>query len=105
MNNFRSWIIVVLLALLVVFVGYQTITQFSTNKKCQDMVLLTQVKMIEQQNITDRLMTDYESNAYENTTIERITEQQLIAAESQITALQVIANQNILIFNLMSACK
>jgi len=105
MDKVRSWLVVGFLALITVFLGYLAITQFSGNKECSDTVLLTKVKMIEQQKIFEPLMSNYIASAYEDTSIERIAEQQLIAEESQITALQVITTQNNLIYELLSACK
>jgi hypothetical protein len=59
--------------------------------------------LVEQQSsaITS-LMRDYESAAYNNPSVERITEQQLLAAEATIGALQIIALQNSQIIQLLA---
>lgn len=48
------------------------------------------------------LVDSYQADAYENPSLERITEQQLIAAEYQLTALQIMALQNDEIIQLLT---
>lgn len=47
-----------------------------------------------QDDLIADLLESYQADAYDNPSLERITEQQLIAAEYQLTALQLIALQN-----------
>ena len=53
-----------------------------------------QALVAQQASVISGLMEDYESAAYANPSVDRITEQQLLAAESTLAALQVIALQN-----------
>lgn len=53
-----------------------------------------------QRSIITSMMDHYETDAYNNPDIERIAEQQLIAAEYQLLLLQTIAQQNILMLEL-----
>jgi hypothetical protein len=55
-----------------------------------------------QSSVISSLMQDYETAAYNNPSVERITEQQLLAAESTIAALQIIALQNSQIIQLLA---
>lgn len=55
-----------------------------------------------QQTLIVGLIEDYEDAAYGNESIERITEQQLIATEFTLRALQIIAIQNSQILELLA---
>lgn len=50
------------------------------------------------------LFDEYEAAAYGDS-VDRISEQQLLAAEAQLAALQVISSQNDILMGLVFACR
>ena len=56
-----------------------------------------------QQEIVFDLMSAYESDAYANPSVERIAEQQLIASEYSLQALQILAIQNSQVVELLAS--
>jgi anti-sigma-K factor RskA len=56
-----------------------------------------------QQDVISDLVSEYEDLAYGNPDVDRIAEQQLLAAEHQMMALQVIALQNSQVIELLAA--
>ena len=56
----------------------------------------------DQTRVIASLMSDYEAAAYDNPSVERIAEQQLLATESTLAALQIIAVQNSQIIELLA---
>ena len=56
-----------------------------------------------QQATINNLFNDYQKDAYNNPKVTRITDQQLVAAEYTIQALQIIGNQNYDILQILSA--
>jgi hypothetical protein len=49
------------------------------------------------------MMSDYQGDVYDNPSIDRIAEQQLIAEEYQLAALQIFAIQNGQLIELLAA--
>lgn len=55
-----------------------------------------------QDELTSDLFASYQEDAYDNPSVERITEQQLIATEYQLLSLQILSRQNQAIVDLLS---
>lgn len=55
-----------------------------------------------QDDLISELISSYQQDAYDNPNLDRITEQQLIAAEYHLTALQLLALQNSEIIRLLA---
>jgi predicted metalloprotease len=101
-------IIVVLLALLLTVEIYQVVTSYQQTKLAEERasayqtrVTAAQLLVSNQQDIISGLMTDYQKDAY-GSSVDRIAEQQLIATEYNLTALQIIALQNSQIIELLA---
>ncbi|MDD5368133.1 MAG: hypothetical protein PHQ40_03530 [Anaerolineaceae bacterium] len=98
--------------LLIVLVGlttYQAITNFQQNQiaanraaSYQERVKAAQALADTQQTTILGLMDDYNKAAYKSSSVDRISEQQLIAAEYNLEALQVLAIQNSQVIQLLS---
>lgn len=56
----------------------------------------------DQDELISGLLYSYQQDAYDNPSLDRITEQQLIAAEYQLTAMQLLALQNSEIIQLLA---
>jgi len=84
---------------------FQTVRDFQEERHCTAVVENMQTTITAQKNIYGDLMKSYEKAAYGNSSVDRIAEQQLIATESQLAAMQVIASQNGLLIELASVCK
>lgn len=104
------WIIVVLLAGLLVAEVFQIITTFQQNAVARDRAATYEARVKEALDLVDRqrdliidLVSEYESVAYDNPSVDRIAEQQLLAAEYQLQGLQILAIQNSQIIELLSA--
>jgi hypothetical protein len=111
-KNYRSilWIIVGLLVALLVVEVFQIVTTFQQNAIARERAATYEERVKEAQDLVDRqrdlildLVSDYETAAYDNPNVDRITEQQLLAAEYQLQGLQIIAIQNSQIIELLSA--
>jgi hypothetical protein len=92
--------IAVLLALLLTVEVYQVVTTYQQNKLAEERASAYQARVEEAQQLVTKqqavilgLITDYEKDAY-GTNVDRISEQQLLATEYSLTALQIIALQN-----------
>ena len=103
-------IIAVLLGAVLVANLFSIVTTFQQNAVARERAASYEQRVQEAQALVDQqrsivlgLVTDYESAAYENPSIERIAEQQLLAAEHQLLALQILAVQNGQIIELISA--
>jgi len=90
----------VLLALLFTVEVYQVVTTYQQNKLAEERASAYQARVEEAQQLVTKqqavilgLITDYEKDAY-GTNVDRISEQQLLATEYSLTALQIIALQN-----------
>jgi len=100
-NRDRTWsvVAVILLALILALNIYNVVRTEITRKARAEALepILTQ-----QMRIADDLITSYQSDAYDNSQVERIAEQQLIATEYQLVALQLVAQQNVQIIGLLA---
>ncbi len=97
-----SVIIIGLLALILAATVYP-IVQDHLNKEEAQQRRATMVQVLAvQQSIVEELLSEYQAAAYDNPGVDRIAEQQLIATEHQLMALQVLMQQNILILELLS---
>jgi CHASE1-domain containing sensor protein len=103
LRSVRTLVVVltVLVALLLVLTAVQFAITFQQNSlaaaraSTHDERAEAARSLVEQQSrLISSLMSDYEKSAYDNPGIDRIAEQQLLAAESTLAALQVIAIQN-----------
>ncbi len=104
-RSVQSWMVVGLLFCLVLVQGMQAVRDFQADTRCKTVVENYQ-SVIDAQKITYQdLLKSYEKAAYQNSSVERIAEQQLLASESQLTALQVIASQNGILIEIASLCK
>ena len=103
-------------ALLVLILATQVFTILSTlqqNRVASKRAATYQARVETAQKVVDRqqdvifdLVTDYHASAYDSPdVIDRITEQQLLAAEYQLTALQIIAIQNSQILELLATAQ
>ncbi len=98
--------IVVLLVLILGILAFNTVeSELDRQAAAQARVDRTEAvaSAIQQQNeLVRNLLDNYQAAAYENSGIDRITEQQLIAEEYQLTALQVLALQNMQILQMLA---
>jgi len=104
------WIIVLLLAGVLAANVFSIVTTYQQNAIARERAETYQARVEEAQDLVNRqrdlileLVSDYEASAYDNPRIERISEQQLLAAEFQLLALQTLAIQNSQIIELLSA--
>ncbi len=95
-----SWILVALVASLALG-GFRVLSTYQQDRLsfARAASHLERVKAAEdlvsrQQSVITSLMDTYQKTAYGSATMDRISEQQLLAAESTLAALQVIALQN-----------
>lgn len=100
--------ITVLLALLLTVEVYQVVATYQQNKLVEERASAYQTRVEEAQELVSRqqtiimgLLSDYEETAY-GSNVDRIAEQQLIATEYTLTALQIIALQNSQIIELLA---
>lgn len=100
--------ITVLLALLLMVEVYQVVATYQQNKLAEERASAYQARVEEAQELVSRqqiiimgLLSDYEETAY-GSNVDRIAEQQLIATEYTLTALQIIALQNSQIIELLA---
>jgi flagellar basal body-associated protein FliL len=75
----------------------QRATEYQTRVKAAKEVLDSQ------RDIIFDIMTDYQGDVYDNPSIDRIAEQQLVAEEYQLIALQILAIQNGQVIELLAA--
>jgi ABC-type lipoprotein release transport system permease subunit len=104
------WIIVILLGAVLLTNVFSIITTFQQNAIARERATSYEERVQKAQALVDRqrdiildLVDDYESAAYDNPNVDRITEQQLYAAEYQLQALQILAIQNSQLIELISA--
>ena len=104
------WIIVVLLTLVLFTQVFQIVSSFQQTKisieraeSYQTRAVAAQKLVEDQRNLIIGLVIDYEDTAYNNPMIDRIAEQQLIAAEFQLLGLQTLAFQNSQIIELLAS--
>lgn len=106
----QRWVIVVLLALILIAQLFSIFNTYQRDQIQRERAATYEARVEEaqqvlevQRDVISDLLSDYESLAYDNPSIDRIAEQQLIAAEFQITALQAIAIQNTQVIELLAA--
>ncbi len=104
------WIIVILLGAVLLANVFSIITTFQQNTVARERAASYEERGQQAQALIDRqrdvildLVSDYGSAAYDNPSVDRIAEQQLLAAEYQLQALQILAIQNSQIIELISA--
>jgi Leucine-rich repeat (LRR) protein len=104
------WIIVILLVLSLASNEYSIVATYQQDWIAAERAATYQERVEEAQKIVDQqrdgiedLISDYETAVYDNPSADRIAEQQLIAAEFQIVALQTLAIQNNQVIELLSA--
>jgi hypothetical protein len=100
-NRSRPWsvVAVVLLTLILTLNVYNVIRDVTVRKARAEALAPI---LSEQMRIADNLITSYQSEAYGNSQVDRIAEQQLLATEHQLAALQLIARQNVQIIGLLA---
>jgi type II secretory pathway pseudopilin PulG len=101
--------IVIILAGVLATNVYMIITTAQQNKvqeqraaEYQERVEAARLVLDSQREIIFGLLSEYEDAAYNNPRLDRIAEQQLIAAEYQLTVLQILAIQNSQIIELLA---
>jgi flagellar basal body-associated protein FliL len=101
--------ITVLLVISVLVNGIQLVITFQQNQIAaqrastyQQRVQEAEDMIAEQQTLITDLTTNYKEAAYGNPDVTRIAEQQLVATESTLVALQIIATQNTQIIQLLA---
>jgi hypothetical protein len=95
------WIIIALLAAILVSNIFMIVAAGGQSEEYQTAIDDAQALIQQQQSTIQSLFNDYESLAYNNPSVDRIAEQQLLAAEFQLEALQIIALQNAQIIELL----
>jgi len=110
-RNYTGWLILLntLLFLLLVLSAVQFIFTYQQNQiaaqraaSYADRVAAAEKLVTSQQTVILGLLDNYHKDAYENSSIDRITEQQLIASEYNLAALQIVAIQNSQIIELLA---
>jgi hypothetical protein len=101
-------VIAILIALLLSVEIYQVVATYNQNQLAEARAKNYQSRVDEatqlvknQQTVISGLLTDYENAAY-GSSVDRIAEQQLIATEFTLTALQILAIQNSQIIELLA---
>jgi hypothetical protein len=112
-NPKNSFWVVFISLLLVVLVGLnitQFIMTYRQNQIAAERAASYQIRVKAAQDLLERqksvvfgLITNYQKDAYDNPQLDRIAEQQLVATEYTLTALQIIAIQNTQIIELLSS--
>jgi hypothetical protein len=111
-RNYHFWLLFItgLALIIAVLLGIQFAITYHQNQinsqraaEYQKRVEQASTLVNTQQDVIIGLFKDYQAAAYENVSVDRITEQQLLAAEYTIQALQIIALQNSQIIELLSA--
>ena len=95
-KTYTLWLVLITI-LLLISIGFQIIGQIQRQAKLEGFAELAQ-----QQQVTAlKLYTDYREVAY-GPNVDRITEQQLVATEYTLQALQLIALQNAQIIEILA---
>lgn len=98
----RLWSILSVI-ILAAILGLAAFNTYSAEQHRRARQQLTQDIVKNQRDLVSSLLSDYQTAAYSNDQIDRITEQQLLAAEHQLVALQLIALQNTQIMELLAS--
>ncbi len=103
-NPNLTWlrIIAVLLLLLLGLEIYRTVDAVMLSQTRNARVQKIQTVISNQQQMIDEIISDYHAAAYDNPSVERIAEQQLLAAEHTLLTLQMMALQNNQIIQLLA---
>jgi len=108
-NKIAIGTIVVLLVLILVAQLFTIYSTYQQNQVAGQRATTYQARVETAQNLVARqqdtifnLIIDYRASAYDNPSIDRIAEQQLLASEYQLTALQILAIQNSQIIELLA---
>jgi hypothetical protein len=103
-ESITRWIISVCAVLIVVLLGYQTIADFLSQKKCNEFISNTTSIRTSLSGTYSDLVTDYNSAAYDNPSVERIAEQQLLGTEFTLMGVVAQSAQTDYLIQLISAC-
>lgn len=102
-------LIALLLTISIALTGYQVFSTFQQNEIAAERaathaerVLAAQDMVETQQTYVMSLMDEYQAAAYDNPSVDRIAEQQLLATEWTLAALQIIAIQNSQVIELLA---
>jgi hypothetical protein len=98
-------LIAVLLILLVGVNGYNLYIDTQRTAVYQQRVAEVKQLTDSQRELIAGLMTSYRKDAYNNPSIDRIAEQQLLASEYSLQALQILSLQNSQIIDLLSEAR
>jgi len=103
-NPSVTWlrIIAILLLLLLGLEIYRTVDAIMSSQARHTRVEKIKTVIANQQQLIDDILTDYQAAAYDNPSVERIAEQQLLAAEHTLLTLQMMALQNNQIIQLLA---
>jgi len=110
-SNNRGWFMLmnILLILLLAINAVQFVFTYQQNQiaatraaSYQERVTAAQELVAAQRGVIFDLVNNYKNSAYSNPNVERIAEQQLIASEYTLSALQIIAIQNSQIIELLA---
>jgi cell division protein FtsL len=104
-KTLQQGLVIFLLFCMVVFQAIQIVGDYQAKRQCQTALEGFQNMIEIQKTGYLDLMQTYQKAAYEDTRVERIAEQQLLASESQLSALQVMASQNGVLIDLLAACQ
>lgn len=104
-NTGPQRLIALLLLLLVLGSGYQIYADYQRESAYQQRVAEVRALTDTQRTLIDGLVTSYRTDAYGNALIDRIAEQQLLANEYSLQALQIMAHQNTQIIDLLSSAR
>lgn len=109
--NYTGWFVLmnILLILLLALNAVQFVFTYQQNQiaaaraaSYQERVRAAQDLVTAQREVIFDLLNNYQKSAYDNPSVERIAEQQLIASEYTLSALQIIAIQNSQIIELLA---
>ena len=104
-RSLQIWLVILMLFCLVLVQGYQVFRDFQAQNECKTVLENSRGVISAQMATYLDLLENYKKAAYDNTRVDRIAEQQLLATESQLSALQAMASQNGVLIELASACK
>lgn len=109
-NDSQLWVIAALLLLILVTELFSVYNTYQQDRIARRRAETYQERVRQARDLIDRqratisdLVSEYEASAYDNPDVDRISEQQLLAAEHQLLALQAIALQNSQIIELLAA--
>jgi hypothetical protein len=104
LKSLQPWVVTFLLFCMVAFQAAQFGNEIKKNGECEVAIDAAAGVIASQHGTYLELFDEYETAAYGDS-VDRISEQQLLAAEAQLAALQIIASQNDTLIGLVSACR